>query len=252
MAEWLNRKLFKGWFWRKIGSNLQEWLKDAPVVVRAVLGITVLLCGWLYLVGYFPKPKPVVRGTGVFLQLFGFIFAAYGLERTLEKFEQTPSTSRILPWICEFPSVFDTTIRGSAEIEDEAEAIDAFGGTLKKELKLPKTLSERVRELEQSIADLRNEVEANRRHVDKEIEFLEGKIGEEIETVQERVQGVQEKVKEVNAGEGARWLEWSGVSFFVYGVPLASFPSSFLPAYRVLIVLLVAGTLLGSLHWYAD
>jgi hypothetical protein len=47
-------------------------------------------------------------------------------------------------------------------------------------------------------------------------------------------------------------LEWSGVSFFVYGVPLASFPSSFLPAYRILIIPVVAGTLLGSLHWYAD
>jgi hypothetical protein len=121
MAEWLNRKLFKGWFWRKLRSNLREWLKNAPVVVKAVLGITVVLCGWLYLVGYFPKPKPVVRGTGVFLQLFGFILAAYGLERTLEEFGLTPSTSRILTWICEFPSVFDTSIRGSAEIEDKGQ-----------------------------------------------------------------------------------------------------------------------------------
>jgi hypothetical protein len=227
-------------------------LKDAPVVVKVVLGITVVLCGWLYLVGYFPKPKPVVRGTGVFLQLFGFILAAYGLERTLQKFGQTPSTSRILPWICESTDIFDTTIRGSMHVEDRPETFNAYASTAEKGLRYPETLSERVRKLERSIADLRDEVRTNRRYIDEEIELLEDKIEKEIEAVQERVQDVHEKVKEVNAGEGALWLEWSGVSFFVYGVPLASFPSSFLPAYRVLIVPIVTGALFGLLHWYAD
>ncbi len=252
MAEWLNRKLFKGWFWRKIGSNLRGWVSDAPVILKAVGGITLGLFGWLCLVNYVLAPKPWVRGTGVVLQVFGFILAAYGLERTLEKFGQTPSTSRILPWICEFPSIFDTTIRGSMEIEDGAETIDAFGSTLEKGLKYPKSLSERIRKLEKAIADLRDEVRVNRRHIDEEVGRLDNKIEEEVEAVEQDVEEMREKVKEVNVGEGALWLEWCGVSLFVYGVPLASFPSLFLPAYRVLAVPVVAGMLLYSLHWYAD
>ncbi len=252
MAEWLESRVLKGWFWKETSKNLLEWLSDAPVILKAILGITVVLCGWLYLVGYFPKPKPVVRGTGVFLQLLGFTLAAYGLERTLQKFGQTPSTSRILPWIYEFPDIFETTIRGSIHLEGKPGTLNAYGSTADKGLRYPETLSERVRKLERSIADLRDEIRTNRRYIDEEIELLEDKIEKEIEAVQERVQDVHEKVKEVNAGEGALWLEWSGVSFFVYGVPLASFPSSFLPAYRVLIIPIVAGTLLGFLHWYAD
>ena len=252
MAQWLNRKLFKGWFWKKIASNLREWVSDAPVILKAVGGITLGLFGWLYLAGYFPKPKPVVRGTGVALQVFGFILAAYGLERTLEKFGQTPSTSRILPWIYEIPSIFDTTIRGSVEIEDGAETIDAFGATLKKGLKYPKSLSERIRKLEQAVGDLRDEVRANRRHVDGEVKRLETKIEKEVEAVEEDVEEMREKVKEVNVGEGALWLEWCGVSFFVYGVPLASFPPLFQPAYRIFAVPVLAGGLLGFLHWFTD
>lgn len=251
MAQWLNHKLLKGWFWREIGSNLREWVSDAPVVLKAVGGITLGLFGWLYLVSYIPAPN-WVRGTGVALQVFGFILAAYGLERTLQKFGQTPSTSRILPWIYEFPSIFDTIIRGSMEVEDGAETIDAFGATLKKGLKYPKSLSERVRRLEQSVVDLRDEVRGNRRYVDGEVERLETKIEEDVEAVEQDVEEMREKVKEVNVGEGALWLEWGAIFSFIYGVPLASFPFFFLPAYRVLVVPVVAGGLLGSLHWFAD
>jgi hypothetical protein len=106
--------------------------------------------------------------------------------------------------------------------------------------------------LEQAVGDLRDEVRAKRRHVDGEVERLEDKIEEEVEAVEQDVEEMREKVKEVNVGEGALWLEWCGVSLFVYGVPLASFPSLFLSAYRVLAVPVVAGGLLGSLHLFAD
>jgi hypothetical protein len=63
---------------------------------------------------------------------------------------------------------------------------------------------------------------------------------------------MREKFVVAEVGEEARWIEWCAIFSFTYGVPVASFPSSFFPAYRVLIIPIVAGTLLGSLHWYAD
>lgn len=64
---------------RKVGSNFVEWCVDAPVVVSVLVGSTALLFGWLYLVSHSSNPKPWVRGAGVFLQLVGFVLAAYGL-----------------------------------------------------------------------------------------------------------------------------------------------------------------------------
>ncbi|WP_263787932.1 hypothetical protein [Salinibacter grassmerensis] len=252
MAEWLESKLFKVWFWKAIRSNLGEWWTDAPVILKSVAGITIGLLGWLYLISFLAQPNPIIRGTGVLLQLIGFVLAAYGLERTLEVFGRIPSTSRILPWVYDFTDIFDTTIRGSVEVEDGPETIDAHGSALDKGLTYPETLSERIRKLEQSLADVRDEVKANRRHIDEKTELLENKIEEEVKAFEERVQDVREKIREANVGEGALWLEWSGVSFFVYGVPLASFPSLLQPAYWVLAVPVVAGMLLWSLHWYAD
>ena len=237
---------------RKVGSNFVEWCVDAPVVVSVLVGSTALLFGWLYLVSYSSNPRPWVRGTGVALQLVGFILAAYGLERTLEKFGQRPSTSRILPWLRDFWEVFET---------DRVVSVSATGTispsvTAKATVEQPEpedpTLEERVEQLEEQLNSVRDDLTEVRRHVDGEVERLESKIEEEVEAVEEDVEEMREKVKEVNVGEGALWLEWCGVSFFVYGVPLASFPSFFLPAYRILAVPVVAGTLLYSLHWYAD
>lgn len=237
---------------KAIWGNFVEWCRDAPVIVVVLLGSTALLFGWLLLVGYFPKPKPVVRGTGVVLQLFGFVLAAYGLERTLEVFGQTPSTSRIVPWVKGFEDIFDTS---GGTVELKAEGVGHAHGL--GELTLAhtgphQTLEEQVERLEEELGRVRDEVRNVRKHVDGEVEGLENKIEEEIEWVEEEVQDVRDKMKRVNIGDQARWIEWCAVFSFVYGVPLASFPSSLLPAYRVLIVPIVTGTLLGSLHWYAD
>jgi hypothetical protein len=260
MTEWLESKLFRGWFWKKIGNNLLEWLSDAPVILKAVVGITAGLFGWLYLVGQLSQPKPIIRGTGVALQLFGFILAAYGLERTLAKFGQVPSTSRIVPWLAEFSNIFDTAVKMRASSVVHPVAGSAKISVREKEgepskLERP-ALSVRLDFLEWEVAELerelKDEIEDVRHHIDDEVERLENQIEEEIEAVEDEVEEVREKVKEVNVGEGALWMEWSGVSFFVYGVQLASFPSSFLPAHRVFIIPVLAGMLLGSLHWYAE
>ncbi len=260
MVEWLDSKVLKGWFWQRIWTNFDEWLRDAPIAVMTVFWTTLALFVWLLLLGHFSDaiehvaaPTSLVRGTGVSLQLFGFILAAYGLERALEKFGQTPSTSRILPWLFEFPSIFDTTRKVTVSPEPlKAELSSNVSATVKRGIRPPQSNAERIRKLERKVSDLKGEIRDVREDLEEEAERLEERIEEEVEAVEQEVQKMREKVKEVNVGERARWLEWSGVSFFVYGVPLASFPSSFLPAYRVLIVLLFAGTLLGSLHWYAD
>lgn len=239
---------------KKIGSNFWEWLCDAPVIVKAASRITVGLLGCLYLVGYLPNPKAVVRGTGVFLQLVGFVLAAYGLERTLEEFGQTPSTSRIWSWVKGFRRIFNTPprwedrgdVRATIDFSDEASA------EVERGIHPPQTTPERIRRLEQKLQDVKDALNALRGDVFEKLGQLEDKIDEEVEAVEQEVQAVREKVKEANVGEGALWIEWGAVFSFVYGVPLASFPSSFLPAYRVLIIPVVAGMLLGSLHWYAD
>lgn len=233
---------------KKIWGNFVDWCADAPVVVVVLLGSTTLLLAWLFVVGYFPNPKPLVRGTGVFLQLFGFIIAAYGLEKTLKEFGRTPSTSRILPWFRKLPSVFQTRRNESITLHGEPAKISTKAGT--GEVRYDNlSLPERVERLEERIEELKENIQTR---INEEVERLENKIEEEVEAVEQEVQDVREKVKEVNVGERALWMEWGGVSFFVYGVPLASFPSFFFPAYRVLIIPVVAGTLLGSLHWYAD
>lgn len=253
MAEWLESNLFRGWFWKEIGNNLWNfdylgWLGNAPIIVKAVFGITVGLFGWLYVVSYFPQSKPILRWTGVAFQLVGFILAAYGLEKTLKEFGRTPSTSRIIPWFRELLNIFDTSREATVVIQGAPARLTMRGGTgeLKSEgLSLP----ERVDRLETRIDQLESEIQSR---IDDEVERLESKIEVEVEGVEQDVEEMRETMKEVNVGEGALWMGWSGVSFFVYGVPLASFPSLFQPATRVLIVPVVAGTLLGSLHWYAD
>jgi hypothetical protein len=260
MVEWLDSKVLKRWFWQRIWINFDEWLRDTPIVVKTIFWTTTALFVWLLFLGHFSgaiehvaAPTSFVRGTGVSLQLFGFILAAYGLERALEKFGQTPSTSRVLPWLFEFPSIFDTTRTVIVSPEPvKAEVSGNASLTVNRGIRPPQSNAERIRKLEQKFSDLRGEIRDVREDLEEEAERLEERIEEEVEAVEQEVQKMREKVKEVNVGERARWLEWSGVSFFVYGVPLASFPSSFLPAYRILIIPVVAGTLLGSLHWYAD
>jgi hypothetical protein len=113
-------------------------------------------------------------------------------------------------------------------------------------------MPERIRKLEQKLQDVERDLKALRGDLFEKIGGLEEEVKDKVEAVEEEVQEMREKVKEVNVGEGALWLEWCGVSFFVYGVPLASFPSLFLPAYRVLIVPVVAGGLLWMLHSTVD
>jgi len=252
MTEWLESKLFRGWFWKEVASNLREWLNDAPAILKAVVGITAGLLGWLYLASQLAYPKSVIRGTGVFLQLLGFILAAYGLERTLEKFGQTPSTSRIFPWVKSFAGVFDTTYEISPDGMSSSTEVVEGSISVSPPPRPPQSVVQRLQNLEQEVKDLNDNLETVKSRSSGEVERLENEIGEGIEAVEEDVERMREKLKEVNAGKGAQWLEWWGVSFFVYGVPLASFPSSFLPAYRVLVIPILAGALLGLLHWYAD
>jgi len=239
---------------RKVGSNFVEWCVDAPVVVSVLVGSTALLFGWLYLVSHSSNPKPWVRGAGVFLQLVGFVLAAYGLERTLEKFGRTPSTSRIPSWLRGFKKVFNTSPTW-LEPEDLVYSMnlsDERSAEVERGIHPPQTMPERIRKLEQKLQDVERDLKALRGDLFEKIGGLEEEVEDKVEAVEEEVQEMREKIKEVNVGESALWLEWWGVSLFVYGVPLASFPSLFLPAYRVLAVPFVAGGLLGSLHWLAD
>jgi len=142
---------------RKVGSNFVEWCVDAPVVVSVLVGSTGALLGWLYLVSYSSNPKPWVRGTGVSLQLVGFILAAYGLERTLEKFGQRSSTSRILPWWKELPSIFQTSRDEEIVLHGEPAKISVEAGTGRVEYS-NLSLSERVKRLEERIDELEENV----------------------------------------------------------------------------------------------
>lgn len=260
MTEWLKSPFLESWFWTEVRDNLWRWLSDAPVILKAVFWTTTVLFAWLFVVGYLSKPKPIVRGTGVFLQLYGFILAAYGVERTLEKFGQNRSASRILPWIKKLRHIFvlRRKLAFRSEMTTHGESPEVSISIAEGSTPNPAHPSLAVRmdmlewKIEELKEELRGEIEKLGKRIDTEVERLENKIEKEVEAVEEEVQDVREKVKEVNVGEGALWLDWCGVSFFVYGVPLASFPSSFLPAHRVLFVPLIAGTLLFSLHWYAD
>lgn len=258
LEEWFRgvRDSLSDWYGevKKMGSNFVGWCRDAPVVVIVLLGSIGLLPAWLFVVGYFPKPKPVVRGTGVFLQLFGFVLAAYGLERTLEKFGQTPSTSRIWSWIKGFRRIFNIPPRWEdrGDVQATIDFSDEASAEVERGIHPPQTTPERIRKLEQKLQDVKNDLKALRGDVFEKVGQLEDKVDEEVEAVEQEVQAVREKVKEANVGEGALWIEWGAVFSFIYGVPLASFPSSFLPPHRVLIIPVVAGMLLGSLHWCAD
>ncbi|WP_263819920.1 tropomyosin [Salinibacter sp.] len=231
---------------RQVGSNFVGWCVDAPVVVSVLVGSTGVLLGWLHVASYSTDPKPWVRGTGVLLQLVGFTLAAYGLERTLEKFGQVPSTSRIFPWLRGFWEVFDTT--GNTYQIHPDDMTSAYRMEEGKVISIPQTLEERVEKLEKQLASVKDEVEEVSHRLNDEVDRLEGVI----EAVEEKAQEEREKLVEAEVGEEARWVEWGAIFSFIYGVPLASFPFFFLPAHRILAVPLVAGTLLGSLHWFAD
>lgn len=92
MREWLRglASSLSDWYdeGKNIGGNFVGWCGDAPVVVIVLVGSTALLFGGLLLVGYFSDlirqfstPKSVIRGSGVSLQILGFVLAAVGLER---------------------------------------------------------------------------------------------------------------------------------------------------------------------------
>jgi gas vesicle protein len=231
---------------RQIGSNFVGWCVDAPVVVSVLVGSAGVLLGWLHVASYSSTPKTWIRGSGVLLQLLGFVLAAYGLERALEKFGEKPSTSRILPWLRDFWEVLDTSgDTFQLHPNDVTHAHRMEGG---KVISTPHTLEERVGKLEKQLANVKDEVEEVSHRLNDEVERLEG----EIEAVEEKAQEEREKLVEAEVGEEARWVEWGAIFSFIYGVPLASFPFFFLPAYRVLVVPVVGGTLLGSLHWFAD
>lgn len=191
---------------------LWNWLAE-PKYAWVALAIVFLALGICYsLICFGPyTSEPVIRHTGLVLQVFGIGTVAWGISDTRALFGHPSFVSKAMDWLSRFPLRRSASIVGLAGLSCGTVICSARGFASYNAGENP-TIESRIDALEKNVDAINNRISETQNQIDQEVSKMTVALKQEELSRKEEYLSIREKLEATGTGGvhisaiGALWL----------------------------------------------